>query len=895
MYDAVMICILILPLLFSCTRNKNNGDKKVIGLSQCVLDDAWRQSMLRELQIALSDYDDLELIVTDAGNDSELQIRQITDLIDKKVDILIISPVSPGPITEIAEKAYLSGIPTIITDRKILSDNYTAFIGGDNYSIGTEAGVYASTFIKDNARILEVWGLPETSPAQDRHDGFVKVLGEKGISVKLDTLHGDWLYSETLQRMKSLNIPNGYDLVFCHNDMMAIAVGEYLQNTGYADCERPVIMGADAVYGAGLDAVADGRIDVSFLYPTCSKEIVRTCIDILNGKDVPKETVLPTSAVNGQMARSLMMQGKSIDDYQQSINAKKARIDELSDRFVFLENALSVIVLLCIALVAVSAVVLRYYLRQKKQNLLLEAQKNELELQRSRLSELNSFIEEDARRQLRLFAEISHEIRTPLTLIAGPLEKVCRLCSDRSVIDDLKLISRNAEKLKTEVNRILDLGKLKAEKVELHRSACNLREFVAESKSYFDGIARSKHIEFELRDSSRDIQLQMDRELMEKVIFNLLSNAFKFTPEGGTVAVSLIEEDSYAGFSVQDSGGGVSDTDAVFDYMNSGSELSGTGIGLYLVKSYTEMHGGRVELENVDSGARFKIMLPLAEPVSENTEQQYDGTLCEPERKKLDEIGNSHFDDTVLVVDDNEQMLAYVSGILSENFRIITACDGMDALEKLSENNVALIVSDVMMPRLNGFGLCSAVKDNVDFCHIPVVLLTALSTDSHRLQGGLHGADAYLSKPFSSDLLKITVFRLLQDRRKINAALLQKLMQSGAFKSPDLPVESLDDIFLRKLLSRLDEVYADSSYNVEKLSEEIGMSRGHLYRKVKELTGVSPVEFLRNYRLKQAADLLKRKNMTVSEVCYAVGFSSPAYFTKCFKELYNSTPTEFVA
>ena len=205
------------------------------------------------------------------------------------------------------------------------------------------------------------------------------------------------------------------------------------------------------------------------------------------------------------------------------------------------------------------------------------------------------------------------------------------------------------------------------------------------------------------------------------------------------------------------------------------------------------------------------------------------------------------------------------------------------------------MLSDVMMPLMNGFELCTAIKDDMRYSHIPVILLTALSSDAHRLQGGLHGADAYLSKPFSEEYLKVTVMRILQNRRKLNETLLHKLTESGAYRFPELPVESLDDVFLRKLLSRLEEVYSDSDYNVEKLSAEIGMSRGHLYRKVKELTGFSPVEFLRNYRLKRAAEILKQKSMTVSEACYATGFSSPAYFTKCFREYFNMTPTEYAA
>lgn len=892
MTRARLLIASLLLILASCGTQKED-EHKVIALSQCTLSDAWRQAMLREMEIALSDYEDYELVVRDADNDCDRQNRQIEELIGMKPDVLIISPAEPQPITEMAERAYEAGIPTIITDRRINSDKYTAFIGGDNMSIGREAGNFASRYLKDGGRALEIWGIAETSPAQERHEGFKKALEDKGLRVTIDTLHGDWLYAKAARRLAD-KAPGRYDLVYCHNDMMAIAVSEYYKASPYP---MPRIIGADAIYGAGLDAVADGRIDISFLYPTCSDELAKACDAIIRGDSLPKWTMLPTGAVDASAAKSMMIQGASIEKYQKSIDRKKDELGELNERFGFLQDSLSIVILLTLALLGLFVTAMVFYRRQKKQTELLEKQKNELELQRRRLEELNSYIEENSRRQLRLFAEISHEIRTPLTLILGPLEKVRRVCNDPAVADDLRVISLNARRLKTEVDLILDLGKVKADKIKLNPAVYDLNGFVADSKTYFDALARQRHINYELRPYPGDIKISFDRSLMEKVIFNLLSNSFKFTPEGGTITLSVINNGSYAGFSVHDTAGGVADPEEAFDYMGSRDYDSGTGIGLYLVKSYAELHGGRATLEDLDGGALFTVLLPASANADmesfEKSAAEYDGTLGEEEQKLLAEINASKHDETILVVDDNEDMLAYVASALEENFNVLRASDGLQALEVISTQQVSAVVSDVMMPHMNGFELCSAIKDEVGYCHIPVVLLTALGSDRHRLQGGLHGADAHLSKPFSADLLKVTVYKLLLGKRKLNEALLRKLMETGAFKSPDVPVESLDDVFLRKLLNRVDEVCADSSYNVEKLSEDIGMSRGHLYRKVKELTGVSPVEFLRHYRLKKAADMLLQHNMSVSEICYAVGFSSPAYFTKCFREYYKCTPSEY--
>ncbi len=297
------------------------AETRVIGLSQCMLDDAWRQSMLRDAEIELSNYDNVQLVVRDANSSNAKQIEQIEELIAMGVDVLIISPFESEPITAIAEKAYRSGIPTIITDRRIQSDQYTTFIGGENYSIGVAAGEYAARLLPPKgARILEIWGLPSSSPAQERHAGFVDALRAIGAQYQLDSVEANWRYDTAKVAIQAVEDIGQYDLVYSHNDMMAIAVREILDTRRWTKDDGQIpILGVDAVPGAGLEAVADGRINASFLYPTGGAEVIRTAMQIMQGDSVPKEIALSTMVIERNAANSLIMQNKRLINYQQSI------------------------------------------------------------------------------------------------------------------------------------------------------------------------------------------------------------------------------------------------------------------------------------------------------------------------------------------------------------------------------------------------------------------------------------------------------------------------------------------------------------------------------------------------------------------------------------------------
>ena len=877
---------LTLIVLCGCT-SSGKQKRHVIGLSQCMLDDAWREAMINDMRIEASNYDDVEIIIKDAQNNNETQIQQIRDLIRQKVDVLIISPYQSEPITAVAEEAYRAGIPTIITDRKVNTDQYTSFVGANNYEIGLAAGNYAAHYLPPNAIILEIWGLTQTSPAQERHKGFVDALRERE-DLSFRKIEGQWLVDTARMELRKLEHPEQIDFVYAHNDMMAIAAREYFMAWDSIRGRDLRIIGVDAVAGAGLEAVEDRRINASFLYPTGGEQVIRTAMRIIQGEPVDKFIPLRTAPVDHQSARTLLLQADQLQKYKQRIEAQRSRIDGLSDRFYFLRNSLGVISLLMIGFIALS--IYAFYINRKMR------QANR------KLISLNAEMKEVTAQKLQFFTNVSHEVRTPLSLILAPLDRLIVSLRESPYASDLRLIQKNANRLLRVINQILDFRKVEGKQEKLAVREIDLVPFVGEIKSYFDSMASVRAIAYTFTSSIKQCTLWIDPDLLERVFFNLLSNAFKFTPEGGSVRIELTEEGDRVFIQVIDTGSGIRPANLphLFDRFYTEDRSMGTGIGLHLVKEYIHMHGGEIHVES-EPGQRttFTVCLRKGKAHFEDSDlmetsvshQAYEASRLDDSETK--EILSKTYPYTILITEDDDEVRCFLERELSLHFKIRTAANGKDALRVLEEEEISLVVSDVMMPEMNGFELCRTIKSQLPFSHIPVILLTALTDERQRIFGITGGADDYIQKPFHTDYVKIKIIHLLQERQKLRERLLEKLRDNKLLLSEPEKVESIDDAFLRKFAEQIEAVYADPEYNVEKLSETLGLSRGHLHRKIKELTGTAPVEFLRTYRLNKATQLLRQNAYTVSEVAYRTGFSSPAYFSKCFKAVYGVTPTEY--
>lgn len=898
------LLIFILSLTISCRRG---GEEKefVVGVSHSSINDSWRKAMMLDMQVKASDYPGMTLDVKDADEDNDTQIKQIRELIKKRVDLIIISANESEPITTAAVEAYRAGIPTIIIDRKIYSEEYTTFIGADNYEIGRAAGLFVNSLLKkEKTTIVEVWGREGSSSALDRHNGFSDALIHNS-NVTVKTVYGRWHRDEAKVNIAALGSFENIDIVYAHNDPMALAAREAIMEVDPQAAERIKFIGIDALpgKGKGIEAVRDGYLTASFVYPTGGSTAIKVAWQILNGMPVSKHYALTSALIDKDNAGTIYLQTEQLADYQDQIEKQRNNLDKMFSEYRFLQDSVGLILLLLGIVILLALYVIHIFRKVQRKNHELKRTNIQVEQQREELAVANRKIEQATTRKLQFFTNVSHEIKTPLTLILGPLNKLSKeLPPDSPIADDIHLIKKNADRLKRVVSQLLDFRKVESNKMNMRVTEIDLVVFIEDVKSYFETMAQSKQIQYTFQHDVLSVRLWVDTDKMEKILANLLSNAFKFTPDGGTITIRLLDHAGYVTLSVEDNGKGIQpqNLSAVFDQFFTGDNLTGTGIGLHLTHEFVSMHKGSIHVES-EPGKRtvFFVELPKGKSHFDETctfapsVTELSSGVANLDTREMDEIVNRTYDYTILVVEDDPDINAYLRKELKSNFRILTAVNGVVAIDILAKENISLVISDVMMPEMNGYELCKQVKSNIAFSHIPVILLTALSDDKQRMYGIASGADEFIQKPFNIEELKLRIVRLLEERARLRNAFTQEL-QSPAISNLKIgKTESMDDLFMRKFIALIEESYPDSDFSIEKASDMLGLSRVHLYRKVKELTGVTPTDFLRNYRLKRAAALLREKGRNVNEVAYATGFSSPPYFSKCFKAAYNITPTEY--
>lgn len=536
----------------------------------------------------------------------------------------------------------------------------------------------------------------------------------------------------------------------------------------------------------------------------------------------------------------------------------------------------------------------------------------------------------------RFFANISHEFRTPLTLILGPVEKWKDKADDKDLQKDLSMMQRNARRLLRLINQLLDISKLEAGSMKLQASPGNIVSFAKGVAQSFQSVAANKNITLEVMSDSDQIELYFDRDKMEKILSNLLSNAFKFTAEGGTVTLSLraprqwgevplsdpaSSRDSESGtisrnqdeiveIAITDTGIGIpaEELPHIFDrfYQVDGShtrEQEGTGIGLALVKELVDVHHGTISVKSeVGKGTEFTIQFSLGRahlkddeivkgPEEEETKIAQletsivsEGTLETGEERQEAVEGRP----IILVVEDNADVRSYIREYLDPTYRVLEARDGDEGVKLAVETVPDLIISDVMMPKKDGYELCRVLRRDEKTSHIPIILLTAKAGTESKIEGLETGADDYLVKPFEAKELLVRVKNLIDLRRKLR----EKFEKSKILKPGEIAVTSMDDVFLKRAMAVVEQHIGEEGFTVEQFSREMNMSRVQLHRKLTALTNQSARDFVRYLRLHRGMDLLRQDVATVAEVAYSVGFSSPAYFTKCFHEQFGYPPSE---
>jgi signal transduction histidine kinase/DNA-binding response OmpR family regulator len=525
----------------------------------------------------------------------------------------------------------------------------------------------------------------------------------------------------------------------------------------------------------------------------------------------------------------------------------------------------------------------------------------------------------------RFFANVSHELRTPLTLILGPLDDVLGALEDRrddggaqreasALAAPLRRVRRNARRLQRLIDQLLDLAKLEAGHLQFQPRRGRLAPFVRGVTESFAEHAEREGIDlqFSADEEASDLALDFDPDKLETVAVNLLSNALKFTPEGGTVRVSVEREDGgAASLRVRDTGPGIpaEELPHLFDRFHQAADSTlrqkeGTGIGLAFAKELTELHGGEIDVESEPGfGTEFTVRLPVecesaggrerGSAGEGKGERQAEETLAggEVERDEVEETTGEAATEgaTVLVVEDNADVRAYVRDGLGETHEVREAADGREGLEVARAVVPDLVVTDVMMPGMDGYAFCRTLKEDPVLDHIPVVMLTAKAEREHRIEGLEAGADAYLGKPFSRRELQVRVENLLADRRRLR----KRFSDEVLVQPSEVDVPSADERFIERAREAVEEHMGDADFDVDAFAEAVGMSRRQLQRKLKAVADQTPSAFVRRIRLGRGAQLLAQDYGTVSEIAYEVGFGSPSYFTKCFRETFGTTPSRY--
>lgn len=508
--------------------------------------------------------------------------------------------------------------------------------------------------------------------------------------------------------------------------------------------------------------------------------------------------------------------------------------------------------------------------------------------------------EELEQMKFRFFTNISHELRTPLTLIITPLDMIIRRLTDETLAKQLGSVYKNAQNLLMLVNQLLDFRKLEMKGEKLNLLNGDWVEFVRQAYNSFQQIAIEKGISFQLDINGIDeLYMYFDPDKMHKVLNNLLSNAFKFTSEGGNITLEIKkcrEEDrTYIQIEVMDTGVGISKEDLphVFERFyqakkNINENLSGSGIGLHLIKEYVELHSGRVTVEStLGRGSTFKVAIPMDLYPENLPVQQSVLEVTEPVSKKPELSTDSK--PLLLVVEDNKEFREFLREQLSEWYQILDAPDGEEGEKLAVRQNPDLIISDIMMPKVDGIELCQRIKTNLQTSHIPVILLTARASDESKAMGYEAGADSYISKPFSIDVLLTRVRKLIEQQKKRQETFHKEIVVSPS----SITITSLDEQLVQKALECVERNIDNTEYSVEELSTDLAMNRATLYRKLQGITGQTPKDFIRSIRLKRAAQLLRDTDLSISEIADHVGFSTPRYFTKLFKETFGMLPSQY--
>ncbi len=923
--NAILIAFasLVFCLLTACS-GSDREQKFRIGFAQCTGTENWKRATREGMQRELSLHPGTELIYRSANDNSELQVKQIKELLNDNIDILLVSPNEAAPLTSVVKEAYNRGIPVVVIDRKTNSDLYTAFIGINNYELGKQAGEYVAHVLHDSASIIEVMGLQGSTPTSDRQRGFEESIARYPHMRIKQRLYGAWLQDKSTAAFLGIKEKlSPTDVVCAQNDPMAVGAYEVYKSLGMEKSVK--FFGIDGLPGpdGGIQLVGDKILQATFLTPTGGEEAIATAFNILEKQPFHKENILPTVVIDSTNVRIMKLQTDRLNAQTSDIEKQYNLLQEQRRIYHNQRNLLYIAITALVAALVLGSIVFFALRKNRIINRQLAGQNEEILTQRNQLIEMTAKANEATDAKFNFFTNISHELRTPLTLILGPLED--SLASPKlhfTIRHNLELVQKNALRLLRLINQLMDFRKIELNKMKLVISENPISEFVLEIANAFQEVAHRKSISFNITSKVGDLRVWFDVNILDKVLFNLLSNAFKFTSENGTINV-LIDKDAAAGrvlVMIQDTGVGMTpdEVDHAFElfYQGHTKGFKGTGLGLSLAKEMIHLHQGSITVESAKwKGSTFTLSLPLGQPRLSEDEPAANSEIpgiaetaagkpsfiptyedikvytsdIQPISFQDEAVVNSHKDYSVLIIEDNDDLRGFLKKRLGCQYEMHEAADAVRGIAMAYDLVPDLIISDIILPGDDGLHLMEVLKQDLRTSHIPIILLTAKGAMEDQIKGIKLKADAFIVKPFNLEYLEETIKNLLNNRSVLRE-----------HYTSELPTESRTNAstkvtrkFINEFIAIVENNIPNEDFSVEDICREIGISRVQLYRKVKALIGYNVNDYISTVRLQKAKYLLADPQLTIADVAFKVGYSSQAYFSTVFKSKFNLTPTEY--
>lgn len=898
--------VVCLFAILSCS--KTSGDDKFrIGVSQCS-DDYWRVRTNDEIKREALFHDDVELLFRSADGDNSRQIDDIRHFINEGCDLIIVSPNESAAITPVVKEAIDKNIPVVTFDRQIDGDGFTAHMEVDNRKLGEAVALYSRASNTGKLNIIELQGPRDASPARLRHAGFAAKADSLPDFNVLASVHADWDDRRAATVTDSLlRIYPQTNMIYAHTDHMGIGAAKAARDLGRDDIK---IYGIDGFPHIGIKAVKDSLLTATFLYPSDGEKLLRLALSVLKGEPYQRLTrTPPLPPIDRKNADIILAQEELLEEESSKINSLHDKLIVFDDRYdtqkMLLYASLAILLMLAVLLfISVKAISAH---RHHQKALLLK--NSQLEEEKAKQNELYEQLKEATQSKLAFFTNVSHDLRTPLTLISAPVKEVAEASyltpRDKSLME---IARKNVAILRRLIDQILDFRKYENGKTDLSLSEADLPSLLRGWASDFSEAARRRDIHLCCAISpSTHFPMAVDVEKIERIFFNLMSNAFKHTHDNGSIEVSFSSNAESASFFVKDNGSGMAPEQLgrIFDrfYQVDKSGGNGSGIGLALTKAFIELHGGRIEVESEPGkGSVFKVTLPVRHCSDSDARTQ---SFISPEVIEAELTPVSCEQDTydadkpvMLVIDDNRDIQSLISALLGDAYNIMVADNGAQGLKMAIKYVPDIIICDVMMPVMDGMECVSLLKGEVTTSHIPVLMLTACTMDEQRTAGFDSGADGYLSKPFSSEVLAAQCRSLLLNRRLIKE--LYERSASGKPRTSDkdetrrpprtLPGQ-IDNDFYDRFVGIVEKNISNADLSIDNIASEIGLSQSQLARKIKAITNYTPVEIIRTLRLQKARTMLRGSDKSVSEIAFEVGFTSLAYFSKCYKKAFGEPPT----